>query len=123
MENLETKLLEYLQGAEVLFLSKAPAAYQAAVQLVSLDAWLGLIIGAVCLTISMSIILFVYPKCKRFLDNREDDAAIGTGLLAAIPALTFFFAAMAEFFSRSNWIGVINPELGLLYEIYTKALS
>lgn len=123
MENLESKLLEYLQGAEALILSKAPAAYQAAVQLVHLNAWLGLITGASSLAMAVALFAFVFHHRKKFLNAGDEDALMIVGIFSTILVLLLFMFSFSELFSHANWIGVINPELGLLRDIYMKALS
>lgn len=122
MENLETKLLEYLNSSEKALVDIAPKAYETTVGLVYLSAWITLITGAVFAVATIIWFVAVKKIAKRLHDDCEETAP----LWICGGAVGFFLGvvpAVVHLFSKSAWIGVINPELGLIWEIYQKFLG
>lgn len=117
MDELETKLLEYLNGAEALILSKAPTVYQGTLALVQIDSILTLLTGTAFLIALFFCARFFWKTSKKIDDEEEKVPFFMMALIFNVPLLV---AAWTNLFNKAALIGALNPELGLLYGLYTK---
>lgn len=123
MDELQAKLLEYLNGAERLISENGPKAYEATVSLVHLNAVLTLLTGLVWLAVTIAWFVGVEKLAKK-LEADDCEAPIMVWCFGGIiGAAAGVVPALAHLFSKSAWIGIINPELGLLWEVYQKFIG
>lgn len=120
MDEVEAKLLEYLNGAEALILSKAPTVYQAALNLIQINSIVTLAIGFIFLSaLIVSVRLFWKLRNKLFKHSDPEDV-VPLFFIGVIVNLGLLIPALVHLFDRAALIGAFNPELGLMYDLYTK---
>lgn len=137
MEELQNKLMEYLGAAESALTDLGPKAWEATVGLVHLNGWLSLI--AVFVTIVSAVVVAVVganvaPKAwakheEKTKNQTYPDAtvhgaiAVVVGCGSAIGATVLAIMGVVGAVDRGMWIAIVNPELGLLWEVYQKFLA
>lgn len=118
MDEVEAKLLEYLNGAEALILSKAPVAYQATLDLVRINSFITLFVGILFAAAAIVVFRFGQKMTRPYSKDAEDFYPLW--IVFAIPIVALAVSSCAHLFNRTALIGIFNPELALLHDVYNR---